>query len=230
MSVNFAAGLMQGLGQSKINADNKAIMDRQMALMENIVGRQGGGAAPAAGTAPAGGAWSGELGANTKALFDRYTAAGYTPEVAAGLVGNWMQESGTGINTAAVGDNGNSYGGGQWNGPRREAFFEFANQSGRKRDDLMTQADWSLHELDTTEGAARERIIAAKSPVEAARIASEAYWRPGDPQMQNRTAYAQAVYDAYGRPVPASTAVTAPDQPASPAAKVWGWMRKKQGA
>ncbi len=46
---------------------------------------------------------------------------GYSPEIAAGIVGNLMQESHSNLNTQALGFDGTgSYGVAQWLGPRKE--------------------------------------------------------------------------------------------------------------
>lgn len=126
-------------------------------------------------------------------VFGRLTDLGYPPHVAAALVGNLMQESGPAINTRAVGDNGNAFGMGQWNGPRRMAYLAYANKRNVDPGDLDTQIAFLDHEMRTTERAARDRIMATSDAREAAAVASEAFWRPGVPHTERRMAYADAV-------------------------------------
>ncbi len=137
---------------------------------------------------------------NARKAFGLLRERGFSPEVAAGLVGNLMQESGPELKLDAVGDNGNSFGAAQWNGPRRRAFFLWAQQNGRAPTDLATQIDYLVHEMDTTERSAGERIRATRSPKEAAITASRAFWRPGRPHEDVRGWYAQNVFNALAAP------------------------------
>ena len=104
-------------------------------------------------------------------VFGRLLELGYEPHVAAGLVGNIMTESGSGINTRAVGDNGNAFGMGQWNGPRRRAYLAFARSRGVDPGDIDTQIAWLDLEMRTTEATAAAKIRAAGNAQEAAAIA-----------------------------------------------------------
>lgn len=144
--------------------------------------------------------YSGKISDRVAHAFNRFTEAGLPAHVAAGLSGNMMQESGPEIDPAAVGDSGNAYGAGQWNGPRRKAYLAYASENGVSSDDFDTQIDFLLHEGKTTEKAAWDKIMATKTPEEAARVASEAFWRPGTPHLSNRVSYAQAVYDRFSAP------------------------------
>ena len=118
---------------------------------------------------------------------------GYKPHVAAGLVGNLMQESGWDINTGAVGDNGNSFGAVQWNGPRRRAFKAWAAQNGFPEAGLGTQIAYLDHEMKTSERGAYDALQNVKDVRSAALTGSRKFWRPGTPHNKNRMKYAQAV-------------------------------------
>ncbi|KEP68807.1 hypothetical protein DL1_08445 [Thioclava dalianensis] len=142
---------------------------------------------------------SGGISENARSAYQRLTSNGVSPVMASALVGNMMQESGAGLNTGAVGDNGNAYGAGQWNGPRKRAYLDFAQSRGSNPDDLNTQVDFLLHEGQTSEKSAWQAIMSANDPQEAARIASNKFWRPGVPHTENRMAYAQKIYDALGQ-------------------------------
>lgn len=135
---------------------------------------------------------------NVEHAFNRFKAAGIPDHVAAGLVGNLMQESGQRIDPRAVGDNGNAFGAAQHNGDRREALFAFAEANGKDPADLDTQIDFILHEGQTTEKSAFDAIMTAQTAEEAALIASERFWRPGVPHNERRQAYANSVLRSLG--------------------------------
>lgn len=139
-------------------------------------------------------------GGNTRYATQWLIERGYEPHIAAGLTGNLMQESGPGLDTRAVGDNGNAFGAGQWNGPRRRALLQFAKERGAAADDLDTQLEFLDWEMNNTERGARDAIMAARTPEDAARIASEKFWRPGVPHIERRQSYARQVFEALADP------------------------------
>ena len=59
---------------------------------------------------------------NAKTALDYFIQQGWTPEQAAGLVANLQAESGTNLDTAALGDAGKGYGIAQWHGSRQRDF------------------------------------------------------------------------------------------------------------
>lgn len=129
-------------------------------------------------------------------VFQALTAKGYPPHIAAGLTGNIQQESG--FDTAAVGDNGNSFGMAQWNGPRKAALMEFAQQSGMDPASMDAQIAFLHHEMSGPESSARDAIMSAPDAETAARVASEKFWRPGVPMNDKRAAYASDAMARYG--------------------------------
>ncbi|MEM6650978.1 MAG: phage tail tip lysozyme [Pseudomonadota bacterium] len=130
-------------------------------------------------------------------VFGRLIETGMEPHIAAGFVGNFMQESGAGLNPRAIGDNGNSFGIAQHNGPRRHALIRFAQARGRSWDDLDTQIAFVLHELETTEAGAWARIRSARTAEEAAALVSQHFERPGVPHLNRRLSYANGVIDQF---------------------------------
>lgn len=130
-------------------------------------------------------------------VFGKLLELGYEPHTAAGLTGNFMQESGVSLNTRAVGDGGNAYGMGQWNGPRRRAYLAFAKARGSNPENIDTQIAFFHHEMQTSERAAAQKILAAPDARSAALIASKAFWRPGAPHNANRMNYAGLVFRQY---------------------------------
>lgn len=130
-------------------------------------------------------------------VFGRLLSLGYEPHIAAGLMGNFMQESGTRLNTAAVGDNGAAIGMGQWNGPRQRALRAFAAARDEDWTNIDTQIAFFHHEMQTSERGAAARILAAPDAATAARIASEAFWRPGIPHLDRRINFARQIAEQY---------------------------------
>lgn len=136
-------------------------------------------------------AFSGKFNANRASYIrNKFVSLGYPEHVANGLVGNIMQESGTGINTGAVGDGGYSIGMGQWNKKRGQALKAYAKERGTDWKDLDTQILYLDHELKTTEKAAYNAVLKTKTASEAAKVLSNKFWRPGKPHLQNRIEYA----------------------------------------
>lgn len=111
-----------------------------------------------------------------------FTGAGLSREAAAGIVGNLHWESG-GLNTQARNprdgrDGSDSIGLAQWNSSRANALKEFANAQGKDWHDHNVQLEFILRELQTTERAAYDRLVNAKSPEEAADIFAQYFLRP----------------------------------------------------
>lgn len=236
--MSFAIGLLNGLAGAADRRNEKAERSREMSILEALANGRASQQAPGAGqsagqssqqtASPAAFSYDGKISDRPAHAFQRFVSAGLPDHVAAGLVGNLMQESGPDINPAAVGDNGNAYGAGQWNGPRRHAYLGFASQRGVDPSDFDTQIDFLLHEGQTSEKDAWGRIMAAKTAEEAAILGSNHFWRPGAPHNENRAAYARRVFET--RPVaeaPAAPAATQKDTGQS-----WRWFqnRMKGGA
>lgn len=104
-----------------------------------------------------------------------FQSTGKTKEQAAGIVGNLDHESG--FNTSASGDNGTAFGIAQWRGERLTALKEYAASQGKPITDLQTQLQFVDKELNSTEGKAHEKLLAAKSTDEAAKAFID-YERP----------------------------------------------------
>lgn len=115
--------------------------------------------------------------------------------IARGMVANMIAESrlDPGINEIAplVPGSRGGYGLNQWTGPRRRQYEAFAAERGAPLDDLDTQLDFTLWELQNTESRAWNALQSAADEVEAARIYSEKFLRPGIPHMENRLAHAR---------------------------------------
>ncbi len=131
---------------------------------------------------------------NPEVIIGGLVQRGIPLHIAQGMVANMMAESrlDPGINEIAplVPGSRGGYGLNQWTGPRRRQFEAFAQDRGVPFDDLETQLDFTLWELQNTERGAWEALRGANDPLEAARIYSERFLRPGIPHMDRRLAYA----------------------------------------
>lgn len=131
-------------------------------------------------------------------VFGELRKLGYPEHVAAALTGNIIQESGHKLRPDAVGDGGAAYGMVQWNGPRKRAYLRWAEANGFDPADTKAQVRYLDHELKTTERGARDAIMKASTLEDATRLASDKFWRPGVPMMNNRLRYAAGVMNNYG--------------------------------
>lgn len=129
---------------------------------------------------------------------DHFVKLGYTPEQAAGIVGNLVQESGV-RSDGAVGDQGTAFGMAQWRGERLTRLKRFAAANGREWNDFTTQLNFIDMELKNHETGAYQALKSAKT-VDEATAAFIGYERPkgwssGNPRgghgWNNRLAAAQ---------------------------------------
>ena len=115
---------------------------------------------------------------------------GMPEHIARGVVANMIVESrlDPGINEIApvVPGSRGGYGLNQWTGPRRVQFENYAAQMGKPLDDLNTQLDFTMWELQNSEQAAGNALMGAPDAETAARLYSERFLRPGTPNMQAR--------------------------------------------
>lgn len=143
------------------------------------------------------------LGSKARGAYDEFRTLGYDHNAAAALIGNMLQESGQrqggvfDLRPTVSGDNGNSFGSVQWNGPRRKAFFAWAKDQGLDPADIRTQARYVDVELRSTERGARSAFTAG-DPGQIAVALSDRFWRPGDPRNENRVRYALLASDQFG--------------------------------
>lgn len=120
---------------------------------------------------------------------------GLTHEQAAGLVGNLATETGNfkhmqELNPVVEGSRG-GWGYAQWTGPRRKQFESYAAGRGLALDSYEANLDFIVHEFNTTERGAYNKLLAAGSTEEAALAVMNGYLRPGIPHADSRIGYAQ---------------------------------------
>lgn len=226
--MSFTEGILSGLAGAKDKANDRRERDREFSILEALADDRRADRADAAiyrASAPGQGpvaesyTYDGKIGDRPAFAFDYFRSKGVPDHVAAGLVGNLMQESGAEIDPAAVGDNGNAFGSGQWNGPRMRAYKAFAAERGVDPTDFQTQLDWLWQEGQTTEKGAWDKIMSAKTPEEAALAGSRYFWRPGTPHNENRVAYATSVFA--NRP---ANPKAAPAKEVAEGPKTWRWF------
>ncbi len=139
----------------------------------------------------------GSLDEVTKFFVDK----GFSPEQAAGIAGNLMQESS--LNPNAINKEGGGQGAhgiAQWRGDRWTGLQEFAKSRGTSPYDLYTQLEYIMHELNTREKKALDLLKKSTTAEEAARNFSKAYERAGaGAHDEKRVAYANQALQSFSK-------------------------------
>lgn len=158
-------------------------------------GGNGGGQVETSGAEAPGFGKSGGLSAALSTPADTSSAVGklaleffgpkYGEAAAAGIVGNLQQESS--LNPKET----NGYLA-QWLGARLSGLEAFARAHKVPVTNASTQLAYIDYELRTSEKSTGEALKKAKTPREAARIFSERFERPGEPDLSNREHYAES--------------------------------------
>lgn len=225
MSIGAFTGFLEGLGDAKQRQTDRKDRRSLLAAYEKLQAGPSYGQ-PADGQQGTGGAptftYDGKIGDRPAYAYGYFVKNGVPAHVAAGLVGNLMQESGAEINPAASGDNGNAFGSGQWNGPRMRAYMGYAKSKGVDPTDFDTQLAYLMHEGQTSEKGAWDAIMATKTPEEAALVASQRFWRPGMPANERRQGYATSIYSKLNNvAAPQAETAATETEPTD-----WPWFRK----
>lgn len=132
--------------------------------------------------------------------YNFYLQRGYSPQAAAGIVGNIHAESG--FNTNASGDKGSAYGLTQLRGDRQQGLYDYANKNGLDPSSMDAQLGYVDYEMRTGRdaGAARayQQLQNAQTPSQAASAFMNNYERPNaDPNVNNiagRQSFANNIY------------------------------------
>lgn len=144
-------------------------------------GKSSGASGPAAGNT-----------ANAGTAVKFFISKGYTPEQAAGIVGNLQAESGANLNTAAVGDGGKAYGIAQWH-PDRQQNFKRAMGKDIQGSSLEDQLAFIIWELKNTEKNADSYLRRAQNAEQAAAIFDKYYERSSGEHRDRRIANAASL-------------------------------------
>ena len=133
-------------------------------------------------------------GTNIQAIADAAHSMGITNKFAiAGIVGNALQESR--VDPTAVGDGGNSLGIFQWNTSRKTDLENHAAQIGGNPKSINTQMSWFVKEVTTQYSGMITALNNSTSVNNATLIFEDTYERAGNPQMENRYAFAQEIFN-----------------------------------
>lgn len=141
---------------------------------------------------------------NIEKAWNFFIGKSLTPEQTAGLVGNFMWESGGGttINPSAQNEIG-AFGIAQWLGGRKDNLQAFAEGANKPINNLGVQLDFAWSELKGSEGAAYAGLIGVKATGEggvrqAAQVVFDQYERAGDDTLPQRQDAAVDAYSLYG--------------------------------
>lgn len=149
---------------------------------------------------------------NAQKAFNFFTERGYTPEQAAGIVGNLMAESFTRVSPTAFNKKENAYGIAQW---RADRLVGLGKKYGKdpKETTLEEQLNYIEEELNSNRfSKVKEKLKASKSSDEAAEIFRNEYEVSKGP-LDQRQNFARQVLNARQQPA----ATTAPATPTAPA-------------
>jgi len=120
------------------------------------------------------------------AVVSELVKRGMPEHAALGFAMNFKDESG--FDPAAVGDNGNAFGLGQWNGPRKKALFDYAANQGKNPADPQVQYDYLMTELQGPESGAWAKIAGTNDPNSAAVAVLNHFERPAEEHRARREA------------------------------------------
>jgi hypothetical protein len=121
---------------------------------------------------------------------------GISDAAAAGIVGNLAHESNgflqlQELDPLVEGSRG-GFGFAQWTGSRREAFESWAQQNNLDPSSYEANVGFLVHELkNTSEGSVLTELEGAGDALEATKIFSDKFLRPGIPHMKSRLAWTQ---------------------------------------
>ena len=129
---------------------------------------------------------------NAKIALDYFLDQGWTPEQAAGLVGNLQAESGPNLDPSIFGDKRHAYGIAQWRGSRQRDFERIMGKPLASAS-VMDQLKFMQWELNNTEKGAGTLLKNTKSAEEAAAIVDQYYERSSGIHRDKRIRFAQAL-------------------------------------
>lgn len=141
---------------------------------------------------------------NSQKIFNYFTHNGFTAKAAAGIVGNFQQESSCQPNTHQLGG-GPGYGLAQWEasnsvdgGGRLNNLEAFAARNRMPVSGLKTQLEFASHEMQTSYPGLKQEMNNASSAAQAASIFCAQYEGAGIPDMTARENNAQAALISHG--------------------------------
>lgn len=138
--------------------------------------------------------WSASQNNVARQLMMYFMGAGMTKAGAAGIIGNFMQESG--LNPAIVQSNGEGHYLAQWGGSRLTNLQSFASQHGLSATSVEAQAKFTIQELRSSYPQLFKMLSTTNDVTAAALAVSNQYERPAAAFANNagRASYAMAAY------------------------------------
>ena len=115
-----------------------------------------------------------------KRAMDFFESKGLKSHQAAGIVGNFMHESS--LNEQALGDNGTSYGLGQWHNSRWDQLKKYAKNKGKDYSDFDIQLEFAWNELENNPKLL-SMLKNSKNSNEATDLILDIYERPKYPNQ-----------------------------------------------
>jgi len=140
---------------------------------------------------------------NVEKAYNFFISKGFTPVQAAGMIGNFIVESGRSLDPTIISgvEGEGSQGIAQWNpaGGRLQDLKKFAQSIGYPYTSLYAQLNFVVYELYGKEQSARKRLQSATSVDEAAYLFAKYYERPASKDglplhLDRRQASAKQVY------------------------------------
>jgi hypothetical protein len=192
--VQKVAKLAQGIQKTEQTA-----VDAFEAFLKGVIGGSSYGSGGGSGNPSTGSSVPNTLSGNSvgQQVYNYFVQQGLPGVAAAGIVGNWQQESNL---------NPSESGGyiAQWGGSRLTGLQGLAQQQGKPVTDLGVQLAWTWHELSTGYTSALNGLRSASTPAQAATVFCNIFEEPGDPNcmgapvwLSKRIQYAQDAYQAY---------------------------------
>lgn len=151
---------------------------------------------------------------NAAPIFAGLTSGGLNPAAAAGVLGNFKQESNFNSDTRGGGDGGTAHGLGQWRQERWDNLRSYAAQRGADVNDPRLQTQFALDESKTIKlpdgRSVYDAINQAQTPQDAAYIWGKYFERPKVVEPI-RAAHAANYYTQFAGPVPTPDGGAAPN-------------------
>lgn len=131
---------------------------------------------------------------NIEKAWNFYKKQGFSDEAIAGILGNFMHESGMQPDIVEIG-NGVGYGLAQWSYTRREDLSRYATENNLEVGSLTAQLNFSLYEMEKMSFTESYKKI--KDIYKATDTFHAEYEKAGIINMASRYKYAEDIYNKY---------------------------------
>ncbi|MDL2341590.1 MAG: phage tail tip lysozyme [Patescibacteria group bacterium] len=145
-------------------------------------------------------------GDNVNIAYHFFVSNGYSPAQSAGIVGNFMYEApGPPVVNPADTNSIGAHGIAQWLGGRKTELRVWVTAEGKDPESLAGQLDFVIHELQTSNTGARDKLKLTTDPRSAALSWFKYYERAGDSSGPARADNAANVFTKYGNDTTGTT-------------------------